>query len=227
MLTILEFKNFLCNIKKKSNRDCLITHLATCSLKKKQIFFFPYPRKKMSKPKCLKKYSIRCIWVAQSVGHLPSAWVMISGYWDQALHQASCSAGILLLPLPLPFPLLVLICQMNKSFKNIHSIIFNLESLFLLIRWIIIPADSVTCLSLRWLSKVSISYENSFKFAKGMRMLNIQPVEKNTHEITQVFYNTVRLVFFFFYFIYLRQRKRTRVEGGGQGDAENLRQTLC
>jgi len=43
-------------------------------------------------------------WVARSVKHLPSAQVMISGSWDGARHQASCSAGSLLLSLPLPLP---------------------------------------------------------------------------------------------------------------------------
>ena len=31
-------------------------------------------------------------WVAQSIKHLPSAQVMISGSWDRALHWAPCSA---------------------------------------------------------------------------------------------------------------------------------------
>ena len=40
-------------------------------------------------------------WVAQSVKHLPSGQVMILESWDQALGQAPCSVGSLLLPLPL------------------------------------------------------------------------------------------------------------------------------
>ena len=36
------------------------------------------------------------------VEHLPLAQVMIPGSWDQALSQAPCSVGSLLLPLPLP-----------------------------------------------------------------------------------------------------------------------------
>jgi len=39
-------------------------------------------------------------WVAQSVKHLPSAQVTISGSWDRVLRWALCSAGSLLLPLP-------------------------------------------------------------------------------------------------------------------------------
>ena len=39
-------------------------------------------------------------WVAQLVKCLPSAQVMIPGFWDQALHRAPCLAGSLLLPLP-------------------------------------------------------------------------------------------------------------------------------
>ena len=37
---------------------------------------------------------------------LPSAWVMISGSWDQAPRWAPCSVGSLLFPLPLPLPVL-------------------------------------------------------------------------------------------------------------------------
>ena len=43
-------------------------------------------------------------WVAHRAKRLPSAWVMIPGSWDQAPHQAPCSARSLLLPLPLPLP---------------------------------------------------------------------------------------------------------------------------
>ena len=32
----------------------------------------------------------RGAWVAQSVKHLPSSQVMISGSWDRVLHQAPC-----------------------------------------------------------------------------------------------------------------------------------------
>ncbi|XP_077928402.1 sorting nexin-16 isoform X4 [Halichoerus grypus] len=54
----------------------------------------------------------RCVswgaWVAQMVGHLPSARVMISRFWDrvprQAQHRAPSSLGSLLLPLPLLLP---------------------------------------------------------------------------------------------------------------------------
>ena len=41
-------------------------------------------------------------WVAQWVGPLPSAQVMISGSWDRAPHRAPCSVGSLLLSRPLP-----------------------------------------------------------------------------------------------------------------------------
>jgi len=47
-------------------------------------------------------------WVVQSVRHLPSAQVMISGSWDRAPCRAPCSARSLLLSLPLLLPLLVL-----------------------------------------------------------------------------------------------------------------------
>ena len=43
-------------------------------------------------------------WVAQSVKHLPSDQVMISGSWGQALHQALHSVRNLLLSLPLALP---------------------------------------------------------------------------------------------------------------------------
>ena len=46
-------------------------------------------------------------WVAQSVGPLSLAQVMIPGSWDRAPSRALCSAGSLLLPLP-PLYLLVL-----------------------------------------------------------------------------------------------------------------------
>ena len=50
----------------------------------------------------------RGAWVAQSVKHLPSAQLIITGSWDRAHHRAPCSVGSLLLPLPLLLPLLVL-----------------------------------------------------------------------------------------------------------------------
>ena len=43
----------------------------------------------------------RATWVAQSVKHLPSAQVMIPGYWDGAPCQALCWVRSLLFPLPL------------------------------------------------------------------------------------------------------------------------------
>jgi len=54
-------------------------------------------------------------WVAQLVGRLPSAQVMIPGSWDQAPHRAPCSAGSLLLPLPLLLPLLVLSLSLSNK----------------------------------------------------------------------------------------------------------------
>ena len=44
-------------------------------------------------------------WVAPLVKLLPSAQVMIPGFWDQVLHWAPCSVGGLLLPLPILLPL--------------------------------------------------------------------------------------------------------------------------
>ena len=56
----------------------------------------------------------RGAWVAQLVKNLPSAQVMISGSWDQAPDQASCSERSLLVPPPLfLLPILSL-----KSFKK-------------------------------------------------------------------------------------------------------------
>ena len=53
--------------------------------------------------------------MAQSVKHLPSAQVRISGSWNQAPCHAPCSVVSLLLPLPLQLHLLVLsFCQINK-----------------------------------------------------------------------------------------------------------------
>ena len=48
-----------------------------------------------------RKYGTRDTCVPQSVQHLPSAQVMIPGFWDRAPHWALCSAGSLLLPFPL------------------------------------------------------------------------------------------------------------------------------
>ena len=49
---------------------------------------------------------LRCFlwgaWGAWSVKHLPSAQVMILGFWDQVPCPAPCSLGRLLLLLPLP-----------------------------------------------------------------------------------------------------------------------------
>ena len=73
------------------------------------------------------KIFFRGDWVAQSVKHLPSAQVMISGSWDRAPCGGGFphSAGSLLLPHPLLLPLLVLsfsLSQINKIFKIIFFI---------------------------------------------------------------------------------------------------------
>ena len=54
-------------------------------------------------------------WVAQLVMQLPSAQVMIPGYWDRVPHRAPCSAGSLLLPLPLPAILSACACALYLS----------------------------------------------------------------------------------------------------------------
>ena len=51
------------------------------------------------------------------IKRLASAQVVIPAFWDGAPHQASCSAGSLLLPLPLPllvFPLSLPLSRSNK-----------------------------------------------------------------------------------------------------------------
>ena len=55
--------------------------------------------------------------MAQSVKHLTSAQVMISGSWDGALSWwgGAHSAGSLLVPLPLLLPPLVLILSLSVS----------------------------------------------------------------------------------------------------------------
>ena len=88
------------------------------------------PTLKLSKPN-------RGTRVAQSVKHVPSAQVMISGSsWEGPLHGAPCSVRRLLLPLLLPFPQLVLALAhslspslIRKIFKKIPSqrIEWNLE----------------------------------------------------------------------------------------------------
>ena len=68
--------------------------------------------------------------MAQLVKHLPSAQIMIPGSWVQALNQAPCSAGSLLLPLfSVPPPahalslLLLFLSQINfkKNLKKSHK----------------------------------------------------------------------------------------------------------
>ena len=67
------------------------------------------------------------LWVAQSVKCLPSAQVMISGSWDQALHQAPCSAGSLLLLLPLPLLVLSLSLSLSLSHSQINKTFIKRE----------------------------------------------------------------------------------------------------
>ena len=47
-------------------------------------------------------------WVAPLGKLLPSAQVMIPGFWDQVPHWAPCSVGGLLLPLPILLPPLLM-----------------------------------------------------------------------------------------------------------------------
>ena len=65
----------------------------------------------------IQKPTFRDIWVAQSVKHLPSAWVMIPGFRDQALHQAPYLAGSLLLPLS-AHTLPLCLSQIDKQIKS-------------------------------------------------------------------------------------------------------------
>jgi len=82
--------------------------------------------KKSDNNKDVEKSDPQGTWVAQSVKHLPSAQVMISGSQDRVPHQAPSSVGSLLLPLPLPLCLLVLslslpLSQINKIFKKLKN----------------------------------------------------------------------------------------------------------
>ena len=53
------------------------------------------------------------------VEHLPSAQVVIPGFWDGAPHQAPCSAGSLLLLLSMPLPsFLLLVFALSFSVSN-------------------------------------------------------------------------------------------------------------
>ena len=60
----------------------------------------------------LKNSCVLGTWVAQSVGGLPLAQVMISWSWDRALHWAPCKVL-----LPLPLHLLVLYLSLTLSVK--------------------------------------------------------------------------------------------------------------
>ena len=59
--------------------------------------------------------------MAQPVKHLPLAQVMVPGSSDQALHQAPCSVGCLLLHFVLLLPLLVLSLSQIKYFLKEHK----------------------------------------------------------------------------------------------------------
>ena len=64
-----------------------------------------------------RKIVFRGTWVAQSVKHLSSAQVMISGSWDWVLHQAPCSAksfSLSLCPSPHFCALSLTLSQINK-----------------------------------------------------------------------------------------------------------------
>ena len=75
--------------------------------------------------------------MARSIKHLPSAQVMISGSWDQALHQAPCSVVCLLLSLslcssPCSCSLSFSVSKINKCNlkKNYFSILLILPDCF-------------------------------------------------------------------------------------------------
>jgi len=76
--------------------------------------------------------------MAQLVGRLPSAWVMIPESWNQVPHRAPCSVGSLLLSLPLPLSRLVLAClfacarslwQIDKIFQKKKKIVQIVQKL--------------------------------------------------------------------------------------------------
>ena len=80
---------------------------------------------KYKHPERCKRVTPRGSWVAQLVKHLPSAQVMIPGFWNPAQNWACCSARSLLLPLPLPaappacaHTLLLSLSQINKLEKK-------------------------------------------------------------------------------------------------------------
>ena len=74
-------------------------------------------------------------WVAQWIKHLPSARVMIPGFWNQASCLAPDSVGNLLLPLPLPLSVLL-------SFSN--KILKKKETLTTFYLWGWSPHDLIT-----------------------------------------------------------------------------------
>ena len=64
------------------------------------------------------KVALRGAWVAQSIRHLLSAQVMITGSWDQVQSQAPCSGKSLLLPLPLCLCADAHLCTLSLSCLN-------------------------------------------------------------------------------------------------------------
>ena len=60
------------------------------------------------------KRILRDSWVAQLVGHLPLAQLMVLESWDGAPHQAPCSMGNLLLPLFFPPAHALSLSQINR-----------------------------------------------------------------------------------------------------------------
>ena len=65
--------------------------------------------------------------VAQSVKHLPSAQVMISGSWGRGLCQALCSSGRLLFPLSL-CSLSLTLSRANKIKKKKRTTLWELKN---------------------------------------------------------------------------------------------------
>ena len=65
--------------------------------------------------------------MAQSVQRLPSAYIIISKSWNQALCQAPCSAAYLLLSLSLPLLVLTHFLSLSLSNKRIKDFLCVLD----------------------------------------------------------------------------------------------------